>query len=85
MSSGLTFTLQIEKVAATASQMVGWGLRTFMSRNSQLMMVILKSLVQPHLDCWSQLRSPCSKGPINKSEDVQKSLVMKMWGRSSLV
>ena len=82
MSSDLTFTLQIEKVVTTASQMAGWGLRTFRSRGRHLMMVLLKSLVQPHLDYCSQLWSPCSQGLINKLEDVQKSLVMKMWGKS---
>ena len=50
MSSDLTFNLQVEKVISTSSQMVGWGLRTFRSRGRHLMMVLLKSLVQPHLD-----------------------------------
>ena len=62
--------------------MVGWGMRTFRSRGSHLMMVILKSLVQPHLDYCSKLWSPCLQGHINKLEDVQKSLVLKMWGRN---
>ena len=82
MSSDLTFTLQIEKVITTSNQMVGWGLRTFRSRGSHLMLVILKSLVQPHLDYCSQLWSPCSQGLINKIEDVQRSLVSKIWGRN---
>ena len=80
MSSDLTFALQVEKVVTTASQMVGWGLRTFRSRSRHLMMVLLKSLVQPHLDYCSQLWSPSSQSLINNLEGVQKSLVMKMWG-----
>ena len=43
------------------------------------MMVLLKSLVQPHLDYCSQLWSPSSQGQINKLEEVQKSLVNKIW------
>ena len=32
MSTDLTFNLQVEKVVRTASQMVGWGMRTFRGR-----------------------------------------------------
>jgi hypothetical protein len=78
MSTDLTFSLQVEKVVTTASQMVGWGLRTFRSRNKHLMMVLMKSLVQPHLDYCSQLWNPSTQGLINKLEDVQKSLVSKI-------
>ena len=71
MSSDLSFTLQIEKVVTTSSQMVGWGLRTFRSRGRHIMLVLLKSLVQPHLDYCSQLWSPSSQGHINQLENVQ--------------
>ena len=53
LSSDLTFHLHIEKVVTTASQMVGWGMRTFRSRNSYLLLTMFKSLVQPHLDYCS--------------------------------
>ena len=43
------------------------------------MMVLLKSQVQQHLDYCSQLWSPSSQGQINKLENVQKSLVNKIW------
>ena len=78
MATDLTFDLQVEKVVTTASQMVGWGLRTFRSRGKHLLMVLLKSLVQPHLDYCSQLWSPSSQGHINKLESVQKSLVSRI-------
>ena len=55
MSTDLTFSLQVEKVVRTASQMVGWGMRTFRGRGKYLMLVLLKSLVQPHLGYCSQL------------------------------
>ena len=50
LSSDLSFTLQIEKAVTSASQMVGWGLRTFRGRSSFLLLTLFKSLVQPHLD-----------------------------------
>ena len=50
LSSDLSFDLHIEKVVCTASQMVGWALRTFRNRGSYIMLTVFKSLVQPHLD-----------------------------------
>ena len=78
MSIDLSFNLQVDKVLTTANQMVGWGLRTFRTRCRAVMIQILKSLVQPHLDYCSQLWSPSSQSLINKLEAVQKSLVMKI-------
>ena len=78
LSSDLSFSLQIEKVVLTASQMVGWGLRTFRGRSSYLLLTLLKSLVQPHLDYCCQLWSPDSQVLINKIEQVQKSLVSRI-------
>jgi ribonuclease P/MRP protein subunit RPP40 len=78
LSSDLSFSLQIEKVVSSASQMVGWGLRTFRGRSSYLLLTLFKSLVQPHLDYCSQLWSPSTQSSINKIEPVQKSLVSKI-------
>ena len=79
MSTDLTFSLQVEKVVRTASQMVGWGMRTFRTRGKHLMLVLLKSLVQPHLDYCSQLWSPATQAQINKIEHVQRSVVKQIW------
>ena len=78
LSSDLTFTLQVEKVVATANQVAGWGLRTFRSRSRRLVLQLLKSLVQPHLDYCSQLWCPSAQHLINKLEGVQKSLISRI-------
>ena len=78
MSSNLMFNLQVEKVAATANQVAGWGLRTFRSRSKRLVLQLLKSLVQPHLDYCSQLWSPSAQSLINNLEAVQKSLISRI-------
>ena len=80
ISNDLSFSLQIEKVASSASQMVGWGLRAFRGRSAYLLLTLFKSLVlvQPHLDYCSQLWSPTLQSDINKLEQVQKSLVNKI-------
>ena len=81
LNSDLSFSLQIEKAVNSASQMVGWGKRTFRGRSSFLLLTMFKSLVQPHLDYCSQLWSPTSQEQINKLEQVQRSLVSRISDR----
>ena len=78
LSSDLNFSLQVEKVVTTASQMVGWGMRTFRGRGSYLLITLFKSLVQPHLDYCGQLWCPSAQQDIAKIEKVQKSLVSRI-------
>ena len=78
LNSDLSFSLQVEKAVALASQMGGWGMRTFRGRSSFLLLTMFKSLVQPHLDYCSQLWSPTSQDLINKLEQVQRSLVSRI-------
>ena len=78
LSSDLSFSLQIEKVVTTASQMVGWAMRTFRSRGSYLLITMFKSLVQPHLDYCSQLWCPSLQEQVNKIERVQRSLISRI-------
>ena len=79
VSSDLSFSLHIEKIVATASQLVGWGLRTFRGRSTYLLLTLFKSLVQPHLDYCSQLWSPSCQESINKIEAVQHTLIAKIY------
>ena len=78
VSSDLSFSLHIEKIVGTASQLVGWGLRTFRGRSTFLMLTLFKSLVQPHLDYCCQLWAPSCQEDINKIEAVQCSLVARI-------
>ena len=80
LSSNLSFSLQVEKAANSASQMVGWGLRTFRGRSSFLLLTLFKSLVQPHLDYCSQLWSPSSQELINSQERRQERyMIIFIW------
>ena len=79
ISVDLSFDLQVDKVVTTASRMVSWGLRAFRSRGRHLMLVMFKSLVQPHMDYCSQLWSPSSQSKINKIENVQRSLISNIF------
>ena len=78
LSSNLSFSIHIENTVTSASKLVGWGLRTFWGRGRKVMLTLLKSLVQPKLDYWSQLWSPADQASINKLESVQYNLVSKI-------
>ena len=78
LSSDLSFSLQIQKAVSSASQMVGWCLRTFRGRGSFLLMTLFKSLVQPHLDYCNQIWAPTKQEDINKIEQVQRELVSRI-------
>ena len=63
---------------AAGSRMAGWALRTFHRRGRQLMLTLLRSLIQPRLDYCSQLWSPRDQYSINKLEDVQKQFLSQI-------
>ena len=75
VSIDLTFSEQIEKVVGSGRQMAGWVLRTFRSRGRDLMLTLLRSLIQPRLDYCSQLWSPRDQASINKLETVQRQFL----------
>jgi ribonuclease P/MRP protein subunit RPP40 len=50
-----TFNEHITKVCQKVKQKAGWILRTFHTRNQNVMKHLLKQLVQPHVDYCSQM------------------------------
>ena len=81
ISSDLTFTDQIDLAVASGSRMAGWALRTFRGRGRCLMLTILRSLIQPHLDYCSQLWSPRDQWSIKRLEAVQKNFLSQIRDR----
>ena len=62
----------------STSQMSGWVLRTFRSRNTYLMLTLLRSMIQPRLDYCSQLWSPRDQHSINRLEQVQRQFISQI-------
>ena len=79
VSTDLTFSTQIDLTVESGSRMAGWALRTFRGRGRQLMLTLLRCLVQPRLDYCSQLWSPRDQASINRLEDVQRQFLSKVW------
>ena len=80
MCSDATFSEQINMVALSANQKCGWVLRTFQSRERNLMITLWKALIRPVLDYCCQLWSPTQTGKIYTLEKVQMSFFKKIDG-----
>ena len=78
ISTDLSFGDQIDLVVQSGSQMAGWALRTFRSRERGVMLTLLRSLVQPRLDYCSQLWSPRDQYSINRLESVQRQFISQI-------
>ena len=78
MSSDGTFRQHISNICQSARNMCSWILRTFQSRDPELMLTLWKSLVIPILDYCSQLWSPSKVGEIQQIEEIQKSFTRKI-------
>ena len=58
MSGDCTFHFQVTNLYKRCSNLTGWILRTFSTRETRTMMTLFKSLVLSRLDYASQLWSP---------------------------
>lgn len=59
-----------------ATQLVGWIMQTFKSREKEVMLTLWKSLVLPHLDYCSQLWNPL--------EQIQRSFTRQINGLKNI-
>ena len=84
LSTDLTFTVHIENIVLSASRLASWGLRTFRRRSRNIMITILKTLLQPKLDYCSQLYSPTKQELINKIESVQRNFTSHINGMKNM-
>ena len=80
MSSNCTFDFHVTNVYKRCSNLTGWILRTFNSRETTTMMTLFKSLVLSRLDFASQLWSPHLLKSIYLIEKVQRSFTKHITG-----
>ena len=73
MSSNGSFEFHIQNLCEKCSNLYGWILRTFTTRDSITMMTLFKSLVLPRLGYGSQLWSPHMVKHIDQLEKIQRS------------
>ena len=78
MSDDASFTSHVHHVCSKVKQKAGWILRTFQSRNTQVMKFLWKSLIQGHIDYCSQLYLPSKSTEMQQIENLQKWYTQKI-------
>ena len=76
----LDWASHIQDKVTKASQFSGWILRTFKSRDKELLMTLFNSLVRSRLEYCSPLWSPYLQKDIIKMESVQRSFTARIAG-----
>ena len=84
MSSDCSFKKHIDNVIEAATKLSAWILRTFRSREPEVMLTLWRTLVLPKFDYCSQLWCPLKTGDIQRLEAVQKSFLRKIKGSLNL-
>ena len=74
----LKWSDHINEVSLKATQMSGWILRTFKTRNRLALMTLFKSLVRSRLDYCSPVWTPYTQQDIIHLESVQRSFTAKI-------
>ena len=80
ISDDCTFHKHIAQVVETTTKLSGWILRTFKSRDPQVMLTLWRALVLPKFDYCSQVWCPLNKGDIQRLESIQWSFIRKING-----
>ena len=80
MSDDCRFKQQINAISEKAKNLISWILRTFKTREYEVMITLYKSLVLPILEYCSVLWSPIDTGTIQQLEAIQWSFLRKIRG-----
>ena len=80
MSSNCTFDFHISNLYKRCSNLAGWILRTFTTRDPQVMLTLYKSLVMSRLEYASQLWSPYLLKHVYLIEKVQRAFTKHISG-----
>ena len=84
MSRNCTFDFHVSCVYKRCSNLSGWILRTFSTRETRTMMTLFKSLVLSRLDYASQLWSPHLLKSVYLLEKVQRSFTKHIAGMHTM-
>ena len=75
-----TFDRHIDVISTKARRLAGWLLRSFMSRESGLMLTLLKQLIIPTVEYCCPVWSPTDVANITKLEKIQRSFTKRIFG-----
>jgi hypothetical protein len=80
MSQDCSFKQHIQSVISKANKMAGWALRTFKTRDRNVMMTLYKQLVLCQLEYCCPVWSPSNAASIGALEAVQRSFTRRING-----
>lgn len=84
MSDNASFKTHITKLSSKASQLTSWVLRTFITREKYVMLMLWKTLILSRLEGCSPLWNPMMTGDILSLENVQRSYTRHVHGMNNL-
>ena len=80
ISEDLSFKHHITEMIDNATNFSSWLLRTFRSREPEVMLLLLKTYIIPRLEYLSPIWTPHKTGEIEDIESVQRSFTAKIEG-----
>ena len=84
ISESLTFKYHITEMTTTATNFATWLLRTFRTREKEVMLLLLKTYIIPRLEYCSPVWSPHKINEIQEIEAVQRTFTAKIEGMAEL-
>ena len=76
----MTFNENIEIMVKRGKRMAGWVLRTFQTRDKDVMLTLFKALIRPFIEYGCQVWNPHNIGEINKLENIQRAFTRRIEG-----
>ena len=83
-NENLKFKEHIHQITLTGRMMSGTIMRTFTTRNRELMMKLYQSYIKSRLEYCCVVWSPTAQAEINEIERIQKSFTKKLEGMENL-
>ena len=83
-NSHITFRGHIDSIVTASKITSGMILRTFLTRDAEVMMRLFKTYIRSRLEYCCSVWSPVQQGEINEIERVQKSFTSKIEGMEGL-
>ena len=84
MSEDLSWEAQITEAVKQGRKYTGWILRSFFSRQPEVIVSLFKTYVIPRLEYASILWSPYKLAEINQIESIQRTITAKVDGMQNL-
>ena len=84
MQNDVSFDEQIARAESSGRRWCSWVLRTFETRQREIMLTLWKQLILPRIEYCSPLWAPYKRKDLEKIEGIQRTFTSKIAGLSNL-